>query len=671
VKSRSPYKWLIVLGLVAIVLLLPRLLHDPFIVRIIIMTLIALVVLLGLNIIVGLTGQVSLCQAAFYGAGAYCSAILTMRAGIPFWISLPLAGVLTGLLAFVLSRFTVTMRSHYLALATIGLSEILVNVFRSADKWTGGANGLSSIPPPRIGAWSIDTYNAYYYIAVFVAGLAYLSIRRIARSRTGTCLYAVRDNELAAASLGIDTARLKISGFTLGAIYAGVSGALYAHFDGFIGPELFSTGQSILLFCALVVGGLGRGFGSLLAAVLLVIIQEYFRSFVQYQVLLFGATVILIMVFAPQGAAGILSRLGAYKLFKTSKLGAPNGAKAVWTLEPQSEIAFVTTETPESGHPTDDSRSLVQARPIADALLFGEDRASDVTAQPQLRRRGPNNSPQDASSDDVFSIEDIHVHFNGVIVLKNVSFSLESEKVLCCLIGPNGAGKTTLLDVLGGQLRPERGRAFLTHHKNRTSKLGLRATLIGKPSHGIARLGVSRTFQTSQLFSELTVLENVTAAACADPSFMPSLSETLFRPFKSAAKDRAATEAAEGWLRFTGLWSYRNEPAMHLPYGLRRVLEIARCLATGPTVMLLDEPSAGMNHSERETLERLLLAIKRLGITILLVTHDLDLVRDLADRVVVLDQGEVIFQGRAGQLRSDARVVTAYLGKRKESNVVN
>lgn len=616
------------LALVTMVLL-PLLLSDRFLQHVLVNSLIFLIVLLGLNIITGLTGQVSLCQAALYGVGAYTSAILAKEFDVPFWLSLPAAGCVAGLLGLGLSALTVKLRAHYLALATIGFGEILVNVFRGADKWTGGANGLSAIPPPTVNGWAITEPLAYYYLALLVAAVGYSAMGFMARSQLGNSFLAVRENEVAASSLGIDSVRLKISAFTLGAAYAGVAGALYAHFDGFIGPESFSTGHSILLFCALVVGGLGRPWGAILAVVLFVLGQEFFRAFSQYQLFLFGATVVIVMILAPQGSAGIL-----YSLFRRLRPDLDEKSRGE-TIEWHPEM-YLSSRGAKVHH--------LQAR-----------RAEEN----QIKRMGRDFTP----SKDEILIDKISVRFGGVTALNNVSFDVRTGEILC-LIGPNGAGKTSLLNVLGGQLKPDSGSVLMRQQPPNGSSSEEFIQLVGRSSHEIARLGLSRTFQTSQLFSELSVLDNVLTGRYIDSGTRPSVLLTLLRPWKSLKNDESARRAAESELSFAGLTPVSQRLARYLPYGVRRVVEITRALAMEPKILLLDEPSAGMNQSEREKLAQILQEIRGSGVTLLIVAHDMDLVRNLADRVVVLDHGEVIYCGPPDELRKNEKVISAYLGRR-------
>lgn len=609
------------IALLAGFIVLPLLLNDRFFQHVLTTAFIYVVLILGLNTVIGLTGQVSLSQAALYGVGAYTSAILAKQISLPFPLSFALAVCVSASLGFFLSACVVKMRSHYLALATIGFGEILINVFRSAEKLTGGANGLSAIPAPRLGPWIIDTPLRYCYLALAVAIVCYAGMFLITHSQLGNAFLAVRDNEFAASSLGLNTVRLKVLAFTLGAGYAGAAGALYAHLDGFIGPESFSTSQSILLFCVLVVGGLGHPLGSLIGALLFVIGQEFFRAFSHYQLLLFGSTVIIVMVFAPQGIAGLLrSMLGkgsdAAKNPLQGTTWNPNGFKAV----PSGPTEILSSDTP--------------------ALAYKNHRESPVLV-----------------------IKDLVVRYGGLTAVNDVSLNVISGEILC-LIGPNGAGKTTLLNVIGGQQQPAQG--LVTLNFSGTSATSEKEfSVIGLQPHNLARVGLARTFQTSQLFSELSTVENVLVGQYLHRKTRTSLLTILFLPWIAVKKETEAREEAEKWLRFTGLYDYRYQLAKHLPYGLRRALEIARCLATNPSVLLLDEPSAGMSPSERKSLATLLRSISNLGTTLIIVAHDLDLVRSLGDHVVVLDHGKVIFDGSPQDLRDSDKVIDAYLGKRR------
>ena len=239
---------------------------------------------------------------------------------------------------------------------------------------------------------------------------------------------------------------------------------------------------------------------------------------------------------------------------------------------------------------------------------------------------------------------------------------------ILCLVGPNGAGKSTLLSILGGQLCPDSGQVYFRASDAGTPQDGPITSIAGLSPHRIGRLGIRRTFQTSQLFPELTVLQNIEVACNACLSTPKRVLQTLLIPWRSTESDANEITAAEDYLRAVGLWRYRNYQAKNLPFGSRRIAEVARCLAGEPSIILLDEPTAGMNQQERIVLAKLLRQVKSRGITIILVAHDMDLVRTLADRVVVLHQGRLIFDGHPDDLRNDTQVVSAYLGSTGVSN---
>ena len=339
---------------VLLLLLFPVINREPFVLRIATLTSISVVILLGLSIVTGLTGQVSLCQAAFYGIGAYASGIMALRLHFPFWLSLPVSACITGGMGFLLGACTLKMRAHYLVLATIGFGEIIINVFRSADRWTGGASGLGNIPAPTLGPVTLDTPVSYYYLTLIAAAVAYMGTVRLRDSHMGTVLRSIRENEMAASSLGINTVRLKIAAFAISAAFAGTAGTLYAHLDGFIGPESFTTATSILFFCALVVGGFGDPWGAVLASIVLVAGQEYFRMFIQYQMVLFGGCVVVMMIVAPHGIAGLAT---AFRT-RLQKGMLPRG---------------IDTETPDTNEQINYKPSgLVHEQPSQDILVLDD-----------------------------------------------------------------------------------------------------------------------------------------------------------------------------------------------------------------------------------------------------------------------------------------------------------
>uniref|UniRef100_A0A832EHX7 ABC transporter ATP-binding protein n=1 Tax=Desulfacinum infernum TaxID=35837 RepID=A0A832EHX7_9BACT len=253
------------------------------------------------------------------------------------------------------------------------------------------------------------------------------------------------------------------------------------------------------------------------------------------------------------------------------------------------------------------------------------------------------------SADPVLELHDVRMHFGGLVALKGISASIP-RGVIQSVIGPNGAGKTTLLNCISGLLRPTSGRVLFQGE-----------AVQGKPPHAIARRGLSRTFQHVALFPRMSVRENVMVGrhARTHAGFWAS----GFRlPFMRTEETQIRTDA-EAWLDFVGLGAERDLPAGALPLGKQKILEIARALATDPVLILLDEPAGGLNTRETEELGELLKRIQEKGVTIVLVEHDMNLVMDISDRVLVLHFGQVLACGSPAEIKDNPDVIQAYLGE--------
>lgn len=289
--------------LIAVLAILPTVISDYF-VRIIIMSGIYIILTLGLNLVTGYTGQFCLGWAAFYGIGAYTSALLALNLKLSFWIGLPAGGLMAALFGIALGIPTMRLKDIYLAITTMGFGEIIRLVLLNWADLTRGSMGLPGIPAPSFFGISLDNNYFYYYFMLALVCLVVLAMERIINSRLGRALIAIREDELAAKSMGIDTTRYKIIAFTVGAFFAGIAGGFYAHYASYIDPQSFSFSESTIVLAMVVLGGMGSIKGSIFGALVLTFLPEILRDVAEYRMIIFGLIMMVVMLTRPQGIFG-------------------------------------------------------------------------------------------------------------------------------------------------------------------------------------------------------------------------------------------------------------------------------------------------------------------------------------------------------------------------------
>lgn len=297
------FKKILLVGGGAIVIILPFFLNNYYVDILSLAVLYALLAI-GLNITVGYAGLLDLGYAAFYGVGAYTYAILSTSFGISFWLGLPFGAALAAFFGLILGLITLRLRGDYLAIITLGFVQIVYLCLNNWDAVTQGPNGIMQIGRPTIGSFVFRTpLHFYYLILVFVVFTA-LAVHRLMQSQIGRAWIAIREDEVAADAMGIDTTRIKTLAFVAGAGIAGVAGVLFAARYSFISPESFTFLESVRILSMVVLGGMGSLPGAILGAVLLTILPEMLRGFANYRMLIFGIALVVMMVFRPQGLLG-------------------------------------------------------------------------------------------------------------------------------------------------------------------------------------------------------------------------------------------------------------------------------------------------------------------------------------------------------------------------------
>jgi branched-chain amino acid transport system permease protein len=299
---------LLLLG-IAVALALPWLMPDSYYVQVLVLAVIYIVAVMGINFIYGFTGYISFAQAAFMGIGAYTTALLTVDYGWPPLLSWLAVIVISAVFGVILGIPSLRLKGHYLAMATIGFTIVLQMIFMNWSAVTHGAVGVNGIPVFQIGPWTADEPVSFYYVAVVVAGILFLFQRNILRSRLGRSFLAIREDEIAASSTGINLTRTKVIAFVLSAVYGGLAGALYAQFSSYISPDTFSFDQSIVLFSMILIGGSGTLWGPVVGGMLLTFLPEWLRFIKEYYMAIYGLGIFFAVLFMPKGIVPVLKTL--------------------------------------------------------------------------------------------------------------------------------------------------------------------------------------------------------------------------------------------------------------------------------------------------------------------------------------------------------------------------
>lgn len=277
---------------------------SPYIMRIIILTGIYTILASSLNLLTGFTGQVSLGHAAFYGIGAYASALIAIDLGMPYMVSLIMAGVIAGLAAFLIGVPTLKLEGTYLSIVTLGFCEIMRLVELNWMDVTRGPLGLPGIPCPEIFGFAIDTDTRYYYLIIILVFICLITIHNIINSRTGRALISIKEDELASEAMGVNTFKYKMIAFTTSAFFAGIAGSFYAHYVTYIDPQSFTFDESIQILSMVILGGMGSIPGAIIGAVILVSVPELLRSVQEYRMVIYGLVLVIMMLTRPQGILG-------------------------------------------------------------------------------------------------------------------------------------------------------------------------------------------------------------------------------------------------------------------------------------------------------------------------------------------------------------------------------
>jgi branched-chain amino acid transport system ATP-binding protein/branched-chain amino acid transport system permease protein len=574
---------------------------------------------LGFDILFGFTGLLSFGQSAFFGTGGMVAAYLLTVMNLPYvMVSLVIGTIIAGVVGYLVGLIALRRTGIYFAMITVAIAEVFYFVeFNPLSDYTGGENGLPGVPPPTLYlGFTTIRFDSDTFLYVFLAFWFFIGMviaLRIVRSPVGAVLHAIRDNPLRAAAVGHNIHAYKLTAFVVAATYAGFAGGLLGLMQGFMPPDAFTFETSGQLVMQTAIGGAGTLFGPLLGAAVWLYLSDFLQTTLNLGAtwkLVLGVIFVLLVCFLRRGLIGGIADLS----------GLLTGARR--KVEP-------VVDTSLAGLTAAEEQKAAQAAIARERV---------VIAMPARHRAG------DRPAGVILETKALTRHYGGLIANCAIDFSVNHGERRG-IIGPNGAGKTTFFKMLTCEVPPTSGHIIFEGRD-----------ITGATVTDVCQLGLTKSYQINQLFARLTVRENLSIAALA--ALRGKFRLDLFRSLPGIP---GLTEQIEHTLELINLTRRLDVPVSELTYGEKRRLEVGLALATGPSLLLLDEPLAGMSPRERIETVALLKSISR-GRTMIIIDHDMDSLFELVERVTVLQEGRVLVEGTPDEIKGNANVQEAYLG---------
>jgi ABC-type branched-subunit amino acid transport system ATPase component/ABC-type branched-subunit amino acid transport system permease subunit len=574
-------------------------------------SLIVSMIMLSLVVLIGLVGQISLAQAAIAGTAGFALSKFSSVSGLNFPLGLILSVLVSIVVGVVVGIPALRIRGTQLAVVTLASGLALEKfVFRNSS-FVSPSGSLISKPTifgldlgVREGR-NIARLSFGILVVIFVT-LACIMVTNLIRSGTGRRMLAVRSNERAAAAVGVSVSATKLLAFAVASGLAGVGGCFIGYSRGQLSAESFSVFTSLTFLAFAYLGGITSVGGALVAGLsaplgLMFVVMDRNVDLGQSYALLAGVGLVTTAIFNPQGVAG-----------KTAE-----------------------------GFAESRQRKLAKSGKVPNEQEKHQDVVQQLSAD-----YSPQPRPDFDAADIVLEISGLTVKYGGLVALNDANLSVRQGEIVG-LIGPNGGGKTTFIDAVTGFTSAQGEVVFKDH------------SLSGLSPHIIARRGLRRTWQSVELFSDISIADNL-LVAIEGSTIRGTLRDLVFPVQNKRERDVSRALAA------VGLNVSAKTETSELSLGQQKLLGVARALVAEPTLLMLDEPAAGLSSSETVALGRQIVDISQTGVSILLVDHDMDLVLEVCDRIFVLDFGRIIASGTPDEIRANPAVIEAYLGAPSE-----